>query len=278
MNRELINKNIKLELNDETLPIVKQIAEGLPGGFFIYKATGDGEILFVNSAMLKIFGCENVDEFMEMTGGTFSGMIHPDDLDEIKSSIDNQISANRDRNDYVEYRIIRKDFSIRWIVDYGSLVHTEKYGDLFYVFIDDATEKHLKELEQKKYESIIEALCSAYNSVYLVDFEWNSMVPFHLQYVVSERMLKYIQETNDVTEIFNEYIKHYIVPKDVEFFKREVDVERIKERLTTEKAYSVNFHRYDDYGKIQHIQMYIARVEGEHGIMHAVLGFRNIGN
>ena len=43
--------------------------------------------------------------------------------------------------DYVEYRIIQKDGTIRWIEDYGHFMHTEMFGDIFYVFIDDSTER-----------------------------------------------------------------------------------------------------------------------------------------
>ncbi len=42
--------------------------------------------------------------------------------------------------DYVEYRIIRRDGSVRWIEDYGHHV-TLDAGEFFYVFINDATDK-----------------------------------------------------------------------------------------------------------------------------------------
>ena len=51
-----------------------------------------------------------------------------------------QVSV-KDDLDYVEYRIIRKDGEIRWIEDYGHFVRTRSSGDIFYVFIGDATEK-----------------------------------------------------------------------------------------------------------------------------------------
>ena len=48
-------------------------ANGLPGGFFAYEAHGTGRILFANDQMAHIFGCDNVDEFLELVGGTFMG-------------------------------------------------------------------------------------------------------------------------------------------------------------------------------------------------------------
>jgi len=48
-------------------------------------------------------------------------MIHPDDFEKIQSSIDEQISqpSNKRNIDYVVYRIIQKDGTIRWVDDYG---------------------------------------------------------------------------------------------------------------------------------------------------------------
>lgn len=276
MDKELIKKEIPLVLNEETLPIVEQIAEGLPGGFFIYRADKEQEIIFINNAMLKIFGCDNGKEFMEMTGGTFPGMIHPDDVDEVLASIDKQVKESPDNMDYVEYRIIRKDFSIRWIVDYGHFVHTETYGDLFYVFIDDATVKHLRELENQRYDAVIEGLCSAYNSVYLVDFEFESMMPYSLNNMVSQKMLKYVEDIKDYTKIFDVYLEHYVVPEDAEFFKKEIGINNIQNRLKNEKTYSFNFHRYDDVGNIEYVQTFISRIIGENEKLHAVMGFRTI--
>lgn len=138
----------KFELNETTLGIVEQIGKHMPGGFFIYKAEQPEEMLFVNHAVLDIFGCENLEEFKELTGYTFKGMLHPDDYRAISDSIVDQIDNNDDNMDYVEYRIIRKDGSVRWVDDFGHYTETEAYGGIYYVFISDITEKHDR-LEQE---------------------------------------------------------------------------------------------------------------------------------
>lgn len=136
------------ELNANTLGFIEQIGRHMPGGFFIYKAEQPEEMLYVNHAVLDIFGCENLDEFKELTGYTFKGMLHPDDYRAISDSIVEQIDTNDDNMDYVEYRIIRKDGAIRWVDDYGHYSETKNYGGIYYVFISDITEKHDR-LEQE---------------------------------------------------------------------------------------------------------------------------------
>ncbi len=145
-----MGNDIKFTLTEETLPIIEQIANQMPGGFFIYKADGDEELLYFNSAMLSIFGCSSADEFRSLTRNSFRGIVHPDDLDAVEKSIVEQISANVSSSlDYVEYRIIRKDGTVRYVEDYGHFVHTADYGDLYYVFINDCTEKRMaRELER----------------------------------------------------------------------------------------------------------------------------------
>ncbi len=137
---------LMLDLNEQTLPVIEQITDGMPGGFFIYHADGNEELIYANRAMAGIFGCGSMEDFAEHIGNSFRGLVHPEDLEQVEKSIHSQISMSSKGLDYVEYRVIRKDGMIRWIRDYGRFVHTSLYGDVFYVFVEDATEKHLREL------------------------------------------------------------------------------------------------------------------------------------
>ena len=150
---------LTISFSEQTLPVIEQIAEGMPGGFFIYHADGDEELIYINDAMLRIFGCETREEFKKLTGYTFKGLVHPEDIDAVEDSIGTQIAHSGEKLDYVEYRIIRKDGTVRWVEDYGHFVHTQDYGDLFYVFIEDATERierRVAELERVN-ESLYDA-------------------------------------------------------------------------------------------------------------------------
>ena len=63
--------------------------------------------------IINMFGCEKYAEFGKLTG--FKGMVHPDDIKRVESGIDRQIKTSDNNMDYIKYRIIRKDGSIRWI-------------------------------------------------------------------------------------------------------------------------------------------------------------------
>ena len=89
-------------LNEETLPLIEAIGKHMPGGFFIYKAEQPEELLYANRAVFDIFGCKDLEEFKELTGYTFKGMLHPDDYKAISDSIVEQIEKSEENFDFVE--------------------------------------------------------------------------------------------------------------------------------------------------------------------------------
>ena len=131
----------RFELNEQTIPVIEEFGKHMPGGFFIYEASGEEKLLYANRAVINLFGCDDLNDFKKLTGYTFRGMLHPDDYAEVSRSIIEQIKSSDDNLDYVEYRIIRKDGSICWVDDYGHYTETEAYGGVYYVFISDITKK-----------------------------------------------------------------------------------------------------------------------------------------
>ena len=103
-----------------------KLTDWMPGGFFIYRAEGREELLYANEALLRIFLCDTMEEFRALTGNSFRGIVHPEDLDEVEESIREQIAASQYDLDYVEYRIIRKDRKLRCMEDYGHFFLSEE--------------------------------------------------------------------------------------------------------------------------------------------------------
>lgn len=125
---------------EESLKKVETVAELLPGGFFVYHADEEEQIITFNRELLRIFKCQNKEKFIELTGNSFKGMVHPDDLKIVECDISSQITQEKDI-DRVQYRIVCKDGTVKTVLDYGRFVHTEMYGDVYYVFIDDISIK-----------------------------------------------------------------------------------------------------------------------------------------
>ena len=133
---------------NDTARRIKDFIDKLPGGFLIYNADGKEEIIYANKALIRMFGCDTFKEFIALTNNSFKGLVYSEDVEAVENSIKQQIKHHDDL-DYVEYRIQRKDGSLRWVEDYGHYVQTRTMGNIFYVFITDATEKiNKKNLER----------------------------------------------------------------------------------------------------------------------------------
>lgn len=128
----------------------------IPGGFLIYRADGEELIVYGNSGLMRIFRCDTWEQFQTLVQGSFRGLVHPEDLDEVEESIKRQIADSQYDLDYVEYRIIRRDGTIGWIEDYGHFIHVDSVGDFFYVFLGDATEKLERRLNEELQREILQ--------------------------------------------------------------------------------------------------------------------------
>lgn len=114
---------------------VDSILSMIPGGFLIYADNETEKIISVNEMLLGIYECETLEEFLQLTNGSFSGMVHPEDYPEVSRMIAQQIKNGSTNMDFVKYRIVTKNGKIKYVRDYGHLVHNDNDVDLYYVFI-----------------------------------------------------------------------------------------------------------------------------------------------
>ncbi|MBR2284655.1 MAG: diguanylate cyclase [Ruminococcus sp.] len=133
--------DMKMEKRTQLSFNLSDIVSGIPGAILVYKADEQEEILFANDRLYDLFECSSMAELLRFSGDSFKNIVHPDDLDRVEESITRQISVNSSGLDYVSYRIITKSGRIKYVDDIGHLVHTPKYGDIFYVFLYDKEQK-----------------------------------------------------------------------------------------------------------------------------------------
>ena len=139
------------------LPTMAWLAEQMPGGFFIYRAQEPFELLYANSSLYRLYGCEDEEQFAALTGNTFRGMVHPDDFEECQRSIERQVASPEENDlDFVEYRIVRRDGAVRWVEDYGRAARFPQQGEAYYVFISDVTQRRREQEEKRRVENELE--------------------------------------------------------------------------------------------------------------------------
>ena len=284
-----------------------EFMEQMPGGFLIYRAQLGEEILYANQSLLRIFQCETMEEFLQLTGGSFRGFVHPEDLEAVEESIQAQIAASQYDLDYVEYRICRKDGDIRWIEDYGHFVHDEVLGDIFYVFIGDATEKrqHLiaekKQLINEKLEreqrllhlseeydaerrlvnqeylrhlEVIQGLSINYEGICYLDLDKDQIVPYRM----SRRprlLFQAVLKGEPYSWYTREYIAMWVHPEDREIVAKATAPDHVREMLASNQTYYFNYRVLVD-GELQYLQLRFVSVSNEEGLCQAVMGYHRV--
>lgn len=281
---------------------MKRFVDSMPGGFFVYHADGKEEIIYANEAMVRLFNCDTLADFRKVTGNSFRGIVHPEDLEAVEKSIWQQIADSSYDLDYVEYRIITKDGAIRWIDDYGHFIHGETVGDVFYVFAGDATEKKGRLMEEKRQNEwmfqtkleeygqileknrqeqfrrleVIEGLSTDYESIFYADLTKGRIKAYR----VSNRFEAQFPERNYVRDFRgfdSDYIRDWVHPGDRKVLAGVSEPEYIQKRLSQDKMFCIDYRIFQN-GKIQYMQLCVVDVGEEEEVSQVVFGYRNTDN
>ncbi len=265
-------------LTRENMPMIRKMSEKMPGGFFVYRDNERQDLIFANHIVLDIFGCDTLEEFKALTGYTFRGMVHPEDYVAIQMSIDEQIAgSSTDKLDYVVYRIIRKDDEVRWIADYGHFAHSKDFGDVYYVFISDITEKHNADEELAIRSEIVDGLGAGFEAICTLDLDTGLMKPYQMtnKYVQSayQDLSGGKQRPVEWASFLSIYAEWQVAADEREFFLREARLESIRERIRENPFYSVEY-RTPGGEVADDMYMYVARVQNDKFRNHAIISIQ----
>lgn len=106
----------------------------LPAGIVVCKSDYDETLLYATDKMIYIFGCSDLKEFMEYSGGYFNNIVYEEDLDMLLAELEDFKKRNGEEI-HLRYRIKTKSGEIKYINDYTKLVIDSEYGDLYYSII-----------------------------------------------------------------------------------------------------------------------------------------------
>jgi PAS domain S-box-containing protein len=106
------------------------------------------QVLFVNQAVTRIFGRPREDFYNHRE--LRRECVHPDDREQYLNALR---ELRQEGESCAEYRVVRPDGTIRWVLDHGRLVRDEA-GRPVRVdgFISDITSRKLAELERERAE------------------------------------------------------------------------------------------------------------------------------
>ena len=254
----------------------------MPGGFFFYHAYGGEELIYANKSMLRIFDCDTMAQFRELTGNSFRGIVHPEDLEAVEESIWRQIRDSQYDLDYVEYRIITRRGEIRCVDDYGHFIHSETAGDVFYVFAGDSTERKRLQREaesqaaeeRRQYMDLLEGLSIGYESILYVDLEQDRVQAYRLNDRTRKQFAKEL-EVRRYSEFAPDYVSTWVHPEDREYVARSTASDDIRRQLAADRTFYVNFRVVKD-GSTRYVQLRIVNVGESGSVSKIVMGYQNM--
>lgn len=111
--------------------------------------------LWWSDEIYRIFGLQP-QEF-ESTIEGFLGYVHPDDKDKIQEAISNAL--NQKTGYHIEHRIVKKDGSVRYVLEEGSL-KIDAHGDPLRItgVVQDITEVKVAQEEVEKLSKVVEQI------------------------------------------------------------------------------------------------------------------------
>ena len=280
--------------------------EEMPGGVLIYYADGGEELVYANRAVLRIFQCDTMADLRAMTGNTFRSLVYAEDVERVEKSIQEQVAGSRYDQDYVEYRVRRRDGELRWIEDYGHFVRGYPGRDIFYVFLNDATDKWNQRLmerallisEKQEREQqlrslteaydrersqinqeylrrleVIEGLSANYETILYGELDFDRVRPYRLS--SRTRGLFQEEELRSLRGFVQEYVASWVYPEDRESVAAALKPEAIRRRMAESNCFYLNFRALED-GELEYLQMLVVDVDPERRGIRVVMASRRM--
>ena len=156
LNSEIKQRSVAEKTKDDIDRRLRTIAEVIPEVFWMYSHR-EKKLLYVSPAFEKTYG-RPAEEYYR-NPNLWREVIHPDDLDAVKESLDSFFGKERE----LEYRILQPDWAIRWIRDRIFPVR-DAAGEIVQIvgFCEDITERKGLEEDLRRL-SITDGLTGLFN-------------------------------------------------------------------------------------------------------------------
>lgn len=143
-NSEICSEN-RLQLSKS----ITDLATDLPKAILVYKMADELQILYASEYLIRLCECDSLDDFTEYSKSSFLSILCPEDREKTTQCIrdynqahQNPSNSAESSSEYLVFcqkcRIMTKKGNIRAIQNCCRLVHSVYYGDIFYVFLNNA--------------------------------------------------------------------------------------------------------------------------------------------
>lgn len=122
---------------------------------------------------------------------------------------------------------------------------------------------------------LLRRLSENYDSLYLVDFDKNTIKPYRMSKVIADNFGEYFNTCPSYEDAMTKYINIVVSPADKEAMLRRAKPEFIKEKLRERSTYSYDF-RVDRGGNQLYFRFKISNLRDEPEVHQAAVGFTDV--
>jgi PAS domain S-box-containing protein len=129
--------------------LLRSLIANIPGAIYRCALDSDWTMEWISDEIEKISGYPAAD-FIHSAERSFASVIHPDDREAVERSVVDAVNACRAFS--LEYRIVRRDGEVRWVLERGQAVDSGEglpwlVGAIFDITVRRAAEQAMRERE-----------------------------------------------------------------------------------------------------------------------------------
>ncbi len=127
--------------------LYQSLVDSIPGATYRRALDDCWTMMYVSAGIETITGYPASD-FSDNTVRRFVSVVHPDDVPVASRSVDAALSSSRPWE--IEYRVLHRDGSVRWVLDKGAAARGEGDAMLLHGIIMDVTQQKLDRVEVER--------------------------------------------------------------------------------------------------------------------------------
>lgn len=243
----------------------------------IRQTVSGNHILKVNQAALDILGYDSQEELEADLQNGIAGTVPAEDQRKICRCMEklHQVGDSCTQ----EYRVCHKDGRVVYVT--GNIRLLMEEGQLIYqrILLDHTEQKENAERKQReeqvRHMELINALSNDYGSVYLVDLDTDSAIPYRLNEDILREFGDMLVGTVPLGKTMEQYVKKIVYEPDKEMMRKAGSRETLLHELGDKDTYTLNYRVFRN-GYAEYYQMKAVRVGEWDGNHHIVMGFRSI--
>lgn len=219
-------------------------------------------------------------DIRNMTDVYVKSMVYKDDADGVLryGDLDYVLEQLKETNPiYHVYRTIRNGRMVYYRLKIIPFDNGKKLIYGFEHFDDQIRERIARKTEYETQMTLLAGLSCEYESIWLVDaaIHHGRLIRSNIKSTENSDKLNRVTEGNYETIIGN-YIDNYVVPEDRERVYVMSSIDHLLRNTKEDEIYHINYCRTDPEGVRNYLQLSVARVTDEMGVVRFVCGFRNI--